>query len=104
MTERDRSAAIYDTCKRDVVQAMQMAKFKHGEVTSDPVRGAATLCEEAGEVSCEALESTRAHVSKDEKRNKLDNMVHELNQVIGYAMMLRASMEDEVRKLREELG
>lgn len=85
--------------------AMEHAWYKHGEPTTDVVRGAGNLCEEVGEVMSEALEATRKPGTvypsgsvgrmrqmgvEDQCRKK---MILELWQVAGYAILLAVQLE-----------
>ena len=91
----------FDHAKPFVAAAMEHAVTKHGAPTTDPVRGASTLSEECGEVAAEALEATRNNVHPAMKAERLNRMIRELDQVAAYAILLRCSMEGEVRKLRQ---
>lgn len=114
----DRICAVwFDHVANDVRAAMNHAWLKHGEPTKDVVRGATTLCEEAGEVAKEALDATRAVPTglvdvppEDElrirmrarvDRNRVDalwRMHHELMQVAGYAILLAVQLEGTIRE------
>lgn len=83
----------------EVRKAMEAAWIKHGEPTTDPVRGALNLCEEVGEVAAEALDATREGMSQGEKAHHLTLMRHELMQVAGYAILLAVQLEGVQRKV-----
>lgn len=77
-------AAAYDALK------------KHGLPTSDPVRAAAILAEELGEVTEHALKLT----SRDDRercgqpqRDRLLLMRHELCQLAGYALLVIQNLD-----------
>lgn len=98
------SRAWYDHVREGVIDAMQRAVHLHGQPTTDPFRGTLNLSEEVGEVAEAALDATRKNISDLEKSTHLMHMVAELNQVIGYAIMLRCQMEGEIRKLNKGEG
>lgn len=102
----------------NVRQAMEHAWRKHGEPTTDLVRGALNLCEEAGEVAAEALDATRKppefpgmdpdvynRILVDHDRNStkaLGGMVGELYQVAGYAILLAVQLQGKEKEERDK--
>jgi hypothetical protein len=89
----------YDHCREGVVKQIDHALTIHGMPTTNPVRGALELCEEAAEVAREALDITRTSTTSAMKPLMYEKMIYELDQVAAFAMCLRVSMEDELRKL-----
>jgi NTP pyrophosphatase (non-canonical NTP hydrolase) len=88
----------FEQAGADIRSAMKMALMIHGRCTSDPVRGAATLAEECGEVADAALSATRDDMPPVMRVNYLQHMVAELDQVAGYAILLRCEIEDEIER------
>lgn len=88
---------------------MAAAWAKHGEPTTDPVRGAANLCEEVGEVASEALDATRKIFAPegsliwqrlmDQRQQSMAKMHVELMQVAGYAILLAVQLEGEIKEI-----
>ncbi len=92
-----------------VAEAMVYAWRKHGPPTKDVVRGALNLCEEAGEVAKEALETSRFAPCHEDSyqgwwkrqiaacEQHKQEMIGELYQVAGYAILLAVQLEGKTR-------
>ena len=89
----------FDHVRKDITFAMSHAWYKHGEPTTDPVRGATTLAEECGEVAKEALDATRkVYASGTEQHDAIVRMRRELSQTAGYAILLMCQLEGVERR------
>ena len=94
---------ILNVTFRAIHAAMVEAMSKHGRPTRDPVRGAATLSEECGEVARAALDATREVLSVNDRFVALGGMYDELAQVAGYAFLLMISMGYRFKEMERDV-
>jgi NTP pyrophosphatase (non-canonical NTP hydrolase) len=99
MTAVGMAEKLAERAEHQVQFRMIEALEKHGPCTMDPCRGIAVLTEEVGEAAEQALNATRTNVSTENKLKYLRHMRYELEQVAGYAILLRCAMDDLIKEV-----